>query len=329
MRALRSSRFARYVLALAALAFGACAAASTSAPRVAVSPPPKPRVAYKTVKVDGVSIFYREAGRPDAPTILLLHGFPSSSHMFRDLIPELADDFHLVAPDYPGFGNSEAPSPDRFAYTFDHLADITEHFASALGLTRFALYMQDFGGPVGFRLATRHPEWVSALVVQNANAYQEGLSPMAEELLRPFSEHRTPETDAKVLALFRRDGTIAQYKTGAKDPSRLNPDAWNMDQAVLDRPGNDRIQLELQANYVTNITRYPEWHAYFAKHQPPTLVVWGKGDPIFTVNGAKAYARDLTTIEIHLLDTGHFALEEEHGAIAAHIRRFFREKNVR
>jgi pimeloyl-ACP methyl ester carboxylesterase len=290
--------------------------------------PSAPRITYKTVEVDGVSMFYREAGRPDAPTLLLLHGFPSSSHMFRDLIPELADDFHLIAPDYPGFGNSEAPSPDRFAYTFDHLADITEHFVEAIGLTRFALYVQDYGGPVGFRLATRHPEWVSALIVQNANAYREGLSPMAESLLAGAAG-RTPERDAAALALFQRKETIGQYTTGTRNPSALNPDAWNMDQAVLDRPGSDRIQLELMMNYPTNVACYPEWHAYFAKHQPPTLVVWGKGDPFFTVPGANAYAQDLQNIEIHLLDTGHFALEEDHSLIAEHIRRFFQEKNVR
>jgi len=310
------------------LAVGGCARASTDPPPH-VSPPPRASVAYRTAKIDGLSIFYREAGRRDAPTILLLHGFPSSSHMFRDLIPELADDFHLVAPDYPGFGNSDAPSPDRFAYTFDHLADVMERFVAELGLTRYALYAQDFGGPVGFRLATRHPERVSALIIQNANAYREGLSPMAEDLLRPLWEHRTPEVEAKVLALFRREGTIAQYRTGARAPEAMNPDAWNMDQALLDRPGNDRIQLELQADYVTNLARYPEWQAYFAKHQPPTLVVWGKGDPIFTVEGAKAYARHLRTVELHLLDTGHFALEEDHAAIASHVRRFFRDENVR
>ena len=251
------------------------------------------------------------------------------SGVFRDLIPELANDFHLVAPDYPGFGNSAAPPPDRFTYTFDHLSEVMERFVVKLGLQRFALYAQDFGGPVGFRIATRHPEWVSALVIQNANAYEEGLSPMASDLLKPFWNGRTPELDAKVLALFRRESTIAQYVTGAKNRSAISPDAWNMDQAVLDRPGSDRIQLELQANYVTNLARYPEWHAYFAKHQPPTLVVWGRGDPIFTVAGAEAYAKDLRTIETHFLDTGHFALEEEHEAIATHIRRFFRERNVR
>ncbi|WP_394849868.1 alpha/beta hydrolase [Pendulispora brunnea] len=282
-------------------------------------------VAYRTAKVDGLSIFYREAGPKGATPVLLLHGFPSSSHMFRDLIPELAQDFHVIAPDYPGFGNSDAPAADRFAYTFDHLADVMEHFVQAIGLPPFAMYVQDYGGPVGFRLATRRPEWIRALIVQNANAYDEGLSPMAREFLSSLAGPRNAEREEAARKLMSREGTISQYKTGAKNPDAMNPDAWNMDQAGLDRPGNFDIQYALHANYHTNPARYPEWHAYFAKHQPKTLVVWGKGDPIFTVEGAKAYAKDLRHIETHLLDTGHFALEEEHTAIAAHIRRFLTE----
>jgi pimeloyl-ACP methyl ester carboxylesterase len=286
------------------------------------------RVHYRKIDVDGVSIFYREAGSSEAPTLLLLHGFPSSSHMFRDLIPALADDFHLIAPDYPGFGNSDAPPIDQFEYTFDHLTDVMERFVEKIGLSRFALYAQDFGGPVGFRLATRHPEWISALVVQNANAYLEAVAPHLSELLRAVYERRTPETEAPILGFFKRETTLAQYQTGARDPSAMNPDAWNMDQAGLDRPGNVALQLELHANYFSNMARYPEWQAYFAKHQPPTLVTWGKGDEIFTVEGARAYARDLKDCELHLLDTGHFALEEEHAAIAAHILRFMRARRI-
>ncbi|WP_394839151.1 alpha/beta hydrolase [Pendulispora rubella] len=281
-----------------------------------------PSIAYRTAKVEGLSIFYREAGPKDAPPILLLHGFPSSSHMFRDLIPELAQDFHVLAPDYPGFGNSDAPAADRFAYTFDHLADVVERFVGAIGLPPFAMYVQDYGGPVGFRLATRHPEWIRALIVQNANAYDEGLSPMAREFLATLSGPRNAEREAAARKLMSLEGTISQYKTGAKNPDGMNPDAWNLDQYGLDRPGSFDIQYALHANYHTNPARYPEWHAYFAKHQPKTLVVWGKGDPIFTVEGAKAYAKDLRHIETHLLDTGHFALEEEHATIATHIRRF-------
>jgi pimeloyl-ACP methyl ester carboxylesterase len=286
-------------------------------------------VTYQTANVDGLSIFYREAGPRDAPTLLLLHGFPSSSHMFRDLMPALAAEFHLVAPDYPGFGNSDAPSPAEFHYTFDHLTDIIEHFVERKELRRYAIYAQDFGGPVGFRLATRHPERVSALVVQNANAYDQGISKGLRELLQPWWDDRNPQTEAPVLQLFGRKSTLFQYQTGARDPASMNPDAWNLDQYGLDRPGNLELQVELHANYVTNLARYPEWQAYFEKHQPPTLVVWGKGDPVFTVEGAEAYRTHLKDVEVHLLDTGHFALEEDHALIAEHIRRFFRDRRIR
>lgn len=279
-------------------------------------------VAYRAIDIDGVTIFYREAGVPEAPTLLLLHGFPSSSHMFRGLIPHLADRFHLVAPDYPGFGNSDAPAVDRFAYTFDHLADVMERFVAALGLTSFGLYMQDYGGPIGLRIAVRRPEWVRALIVQNANAYREGITPTFDDLLRPLWEDRSPATEAPVLALFEREGTLFQYTHGARHPEAMSPDAWNMDQYGLDRPGNAALQLELQANYHANLAKYPEWHAYFRAHQPPTLVVWGKHDPLFGPEGAHAYARDLDEIEIHLLDTGHFALEEDAPVIADLMGRF-------
>jgi len=274
------------------------------------------------VRVDGLDIFYREAGKRAAPTILLLHGFPSSSHMFRDLIPLLAGRFHLVAPDYPGFGNSDAPPIDRFAYTFDHLAEVIEAFLLTIGLTRFSLYVQDYGGPIGFRIATKRPEWVEALIVQNANAYAEGITPMFDQLLRPLWQRRSAATEAPVLRFFEPEGTKFQYTEGAREPDRLSPDAWNMDQYGLDRPGNKAIQLELQANYQTNLDRYPEWHAYFRTAQPPTLVVWGRNDPIFGPEGAEAYRRDLDDIEVYFLETGHFALEEETPAIAGHITQF-------
>lgn len=188
-----------------------------------------PQIHYRSAQVDGLRVFYREAGDPAAPAILLLHGFPSSSHMFRDLIPALADRFHLVAPDYPGFGNSDAPSVDRFAYTFDHLAEVMEAFLPTIGLTRFGLYIQDYGGPIGLRIATKHPEWIDALVVQNANAYQEGITATFDGLLRPLWEKRNPATEAPVLKLFEREGTIFQYTHGARNPDAMNPDAWNMD----------------------------------------------------------------------------------------------------
>ncbi|MFP2927669.1 alpha/beta fold hydrolase [Pyxidicoccus sp. 3LG] len=318
------------LLPLVLAAPGGLAAPATPAPSgpAKVAKDPR-RVRYGTVEVDGLRIFYREAGNPSAPTLLLLHGFPSSSHMFRDLMPLLADRFHLVAPDYPGFGNSDAPPPDTFQYDFDHLTDVVEKFVQKKGLTRFALYMQDYGGPVGFRLATRHPDWISGLVIQNANAYVEGLTPVTDQTLRPLWEKRNSATEAPARKMLEREGTLFQYHAGARNPAAMNPDAWNMDQQGLDRPGNAAIQVELLANYHTNLARYPEWHAYFRQHQPPTLVVWGKGDPIFGVPGAHAYKKDLKNLEVHLLDTGHFALEEEAPAIAEHIAAFMSAKVVR
>jgi pimeloyl-ACP methyl ester carboxylesterase len=278
-------------------------------------------IAYRTRNVDGLSIFYREAGPTDAPAIVLLHGFPSSSHMFRDLIPALAGTFHLVAPDYPGFGYSASPSADEFSYRFDHLAEIVEHFLQALGLQRFSLYMQDYGAPIGFRIATRHPEWIQALIVQNGNAYEEGIS-AAFEPLKPFWAGRNAMTEMAARTLLQSQTTIFQYTHGVRHLEMISPDAWTVDQVFLDRPGNDLIQLDLLHDYSSNLQRYPEWHAYFRQFQPPTLVVWGKNDPFFTVEGASAYQRDLKTLELHLLDTGHFALEEDSAVIAEHIRRF-------
>jgi len=277
---------------------------------------------YRTVKVDGLDIFYREAGSPDAPTILLLHGFPTSSHMFRDVIPLLADRFHLIAPDYPGFGYSSTPPPKQFRYTFDRLADVMQRFSDAVSLSRYALYAQDFGGPVGFRLAARRPERVSALLIQNANAYDEGISDGVRDVVLRVWRERTPETEAKLRTLFELPATMSQYLEGVPDPSLVSPDAWQHAQWGMDRPGNKEIQFMLHANYGSNIDRYPEWHDYFRRHQPPALVIWGKGDPVFTVAGAQAYAKDIKKVELHLLDAGHFALETHAAEIAAHIRRF-------
>jgi pimeloyl-ACP methyl ester carboxylesterase len=277
---------------------------------------------YRTARVDGLDVFYREAGPRDAPTILLLHGFPTSSHMFRDLIPLLQERYHLVAPDYPGFGYSSTPSVEEFEYTFDHLADVMEHFIARLELTRYALFMQDYGGPVGFRLAVRHPERVTALLVQNANAYEEGVTAVLNDVvLRAFTEH-TPETDARVRTLFEPASTRRQYLEGSEDPSRVSPDAWGHAQWGLDRPGNKDIQFALQANYGSNLQRYGEWHAYFRRCQPPALVVWGKGDFVLAEAGARAYAKDLPNVEVHLLNAGHFALETKAPEIARHVRAF-------
>jgi pimeloyl-ACP methyl ester carboxylesterase len=278
---------------------------------------------YRTTTVADLTIFYREAGDPSAPTILLLHGFPSSSHMFRDLIPLLADRFHLVAPDYPGFGHSDAPAANEFAYTFDHLADVMEGFVDAMELDSYSLYVQDFGAPVGFRLATRRPSQIASLIVQNGNAYEEGITDLVRPQLVAFGERpRTALSEQPVRNIFTLESTIFQYTEGVRDRARISPDAWTVDQVFLDRPGNDEIQLSLFHDYHSNLERYPEWHAYFRESQPPTLIVWGKNDPIFGAPGAEAFRNDLPEAEIHLLDTGHFALEDHATAIAEQIGRF-------
>ena len=280
-----------------------------------------PMTLHKTVKVDGLDIFYREAGSKDAPTLLLLHGFPTSSRMFGDLIPALADRYHLVAPDYPGFDNSSQPTPDEFDYTFDNLANVIDGFTRKLGLDRYSLYVMDYGAPVGFRLAAKHPERVQALIVQNGNAYEEGLGKFWD----PFRTYWSEPTDknAKPLKGFLNlEATKWQYTHGTRRLEAINPDAWIVDQYFQDRPGNKAIQLRLFYDYGSNPALYPEWQAYFRAYQPPTLVVWGKNDVIFPATGAHPYKRDLKSVELHLLDTGHFALEEDGGVIAGHIRRF-------
>jgi pimeloyl-ACP methyl ester carboxylesterase len=279
-------------------------------------------VHYRTVKVDGIEIFYREAGDPKSPTILLLHGFPTSSHMFRDLIPLLADRYHLVAPDYPGFGYSARPPVNEFAYTFDHVSDIVEHFTDAIGLERYALYLQDFGGPVGFRLATRRPEKVRALIIQNANAYEEGVSQGVRDVVLRIWKERTPQTEARLKELFELPATKRQYLEGVPDPTLVSPDSWEHAQWGMDRPGDKQIQFTLHANYGSNVERYEEWHAYFRKSQPPTLIVWGRGDFVFLPAGAEAYRKDLQHVELHMLDAGHFALETNAAEIAGYIRNF-------
>lgn len=283
------------------------------------------QVRYRTAMIDGIEIFYREAGPADAPVILLLHGFPTSSHMFRDLIPRLAPHYRVIAPDYPGYGLSSAPPTTDFAYSFDNLADAIDRFTQALGLDSYALYMQDFGGPVGFRLAVRHPERVRALVVQNANAYEVGLSP-AMDAARPAWECRTPETEATLRGFLTLETTRFQYLHGARDPSLVSPDAWLHAQAGLERPGNEAIQLAYLHDYGSNPRQYPAWQDYLRRYQPPTLVVWGRNDPFFTEAGAQAYRGDVAACELHILETGHFALEEEAPTIARLILDFLGRK---
>jgi pimeloyl-ACP methyl ester carboxylesterase len=285
-----------------------------------------PSVAYRTVKIDGLDISYREAGRKDAPAILLLHGFPTSSHMYRSLIPRLADEFRLVAPDYPGFGASSMPPRDQFDYTFDNLAGVIEKFTEKIGLKKYALYVQDYGAPVGFRLAVKHPDRVTAIVVQNGNAYDEGID---NDFWKPIKAYwRAPHNKEKREALrpfTKLEATKWQYTHGARDAASISPDNWFHDQYLLDRPGNAEIQLDLFLSYGSNPPLYPKWQEYFRKHQPPTLIVWGKNDQIFPPAGAEPYKRDLKTIEYHLLDTGHFALEEDGDKIAGFIRMFLRQ----
>jgi pimeloyl-ACP methyl ester carboxylesterase len=280
---------------------------------------------YRTVKVDELDIFYREAGSPSHPTILLLHGFPTSSHMFRNLILALADRFHLVAPDYPGFGNSSMPTVEEFDYTFDRLAEVMKNFTQAVGLSKYSLYLMDYGAPIGFRLATKHPERVEALIVQNGNAYEEGLRDFWEPLKNYWRDRSTENAD-KLRQFLTPDATKWQYTHGVRNPQAISPDNWTIDQYFLDRAGNNDIQLALFYSYGSNPPLYARWQKYLRTHQPPTLVVWGKNDSIFPAEGAHPYKRDLQTIEFHLLDTGHFALEEEGDAIAEYIRRFLGDR---
>jgi pimeloyl-ACP methyl ester carboxylesterase len=288
----------------------------------AVIPSPSSSVAYRNAKVDGLNIFYREAGPAEAPTVVLLHGFPSSSHMYRNLIPALAARYHVIAPDYPGFGFSDMPSIADFDYTFDRLADIVSRFLEQKRIEKYAIYIQDYGSPVGFRLATRHPERIQAIISQNGNAYDEGLSPFWAEFLYPFWKDRNPQTEAKAASLLTLAMTKLQYQAGFRNAENVSPDTWTLDQAGLDRPGNAAIQLALFHDYRKNPPLYPEWHEYLRTKQPPVLAVWGKNDPIFLPAGATGFQRDVPDAEVHLLDTGHFALEEEGGQIAALILEF-------
>ena len=276
---------------------------------------------YRTVKIDGLDIFYREAGSPDAPLILLLHGFPTSSHMFRNLIPALSHKYHLIAPDYPGFGNSSMPSLDDFDYTFDRLAEVMEKFIQALNLKQYSLYLMDYGAPIGFRLAVAHPERVQTLLIQNGNAYEEGLREFWQPL-KAYWQEKTAENADKLREFLNIEATKWQYTHGVRDPEVISPDNWNIDQLFLDRPGNQEIQLALFYSYGSNPPLYPQWQAYLREYQPPTLITWGKNDYIFPEEGAHPYKQDLKNIEFHLLDTGHFALEEEGDEIANYIDQF-------
>jgi pimeloyl-ACP methyl ester carboxylesterase len=278
-------------------------------------------MSYRTITVDGVKIFYREAGPQDAPTILLLHGFPTSSRMFQGLMPLLADHYHLIAPDYPGFGNSDAPPPDKFSYTFDHITAVMDDFTQAIGLKRYSLYMCDYGGDVGLKLAIAHPERVQALIVQNANISEEGESNLWM-VRRAYWADRAANEDKIQANLSSLDADRGRHVGNSPHLERYNPDAWNDEYAFLSRPGEEQIQLDLFYDYRTNQAAFPAWNAWLREHQPPTLVIWGKYDTSFTIAGALVYGKDLPDAEIHLLDAGHFALDEATPEIAELIRVF-------
>ena len=281
------------------------------------------QIFHRTATVKGRKIFYREAGDPSAPTMLLLHGLPTSSQMFRDLMPALADRFHLIAPDYVGFGHSDAPSNKEFTYTFDNLADHVAGLVDVLGLKSYILYMQDYGGPVGFRLFTKSPEKVKGFIIQNANAYMEGVGDAPKGVLLPLWEKRTPETEKAPREFVGLEGTKFHWLVGAKDPEAINPDNWVLDQALLDRPGVQDYQVDLLENYKTNIALYPEWQAAFRAHKPKTLIIWGKNDPFFIPPGARAYLNDLPNAKLVWLDAGHFVLDENGPQVAAEIKAVF------
>jgi pimeloyl-ACP methyl ester carboxylesterase len=276
---------------------------------------------FKTVDVDGTEIFYREAGDRSRPTILLLHGFPTSSHMFRNLIPQLEDRYHVVAPDLPGFGQSAAKPRDTFKYTFDNIANVIARFTEVAGLTRFAIYIFDYGAPIGLRIAAKHPERITGIITQSGNAYVEGLSD-GWNPIQTYWKEPSPENREALRAFLKPETTKWQYTHGVPNPERLSPDAWTMDSALLARPGNDEIQLDLFGDYQSNVALYPKFQSYIRSRRPPLLAVWGKNDPFFLPGGAQAFKRDNQDAEIHLLEAGHFALESQGPEIAAIIRDF-------
>jgi len=282
-------------------------------------------IRYQTATVDGNSIFYREAGPKTAPTILLLHGFPTSSHMFRNLIPALADRYHVVAPDLPGFGFTHTPGRDQFRYTFESLANVIGKFTEVIGLYRFAIYIFDYGAPVGLRLALAHPERITAIISQNGNAYEEGLSQGWNPIQKYWAEP-TAENRAALRKFLKPESTKGQYLYGVADGTLVAPETYELDSALMARSGNDEIQLDLFLDYASNVALYPKFQEYFRTKQPPLLAVWGKKDPFFLPPGAEAFKKDIPAAEVHFFETGHFALETHHHEIAQAIREFLGRK---
>jgi len=289
---------------------------------VNASSPEAVKVHYNKVRIQGVDVFYRDAGPVTAPVLLLLHGFPTSSNMFRNLIPRLAKSFRVIAPDYPGYGFSGMPDREDFAYTFENMTSVVEELTKKLKLTKYTLYVMDYGAPIGYRLALRHPEKVSGLIVQNGNAYDEGLLKFWDPIKKYWYD-ATPANRAALTFMVSPKTTKWQYQNGVSDLNLLDPTTWTLDQVLLDRPGNGDIQLDMLFDYGSNVPLYPEFQAFFRKYAPPTLIVWGKNDFIFPPEGAAPYKRDLPAVETHLLDTGHFALETHGEEIASRIEKFF------
>jgi len=316
------------MLSFSQLRIAAAVALSVSGPAAVLMAPspvaaaePAPAVHYRAATVGGVRISYREAGPSDAPVILLMHGFPTSSHMYRELIPALAARYRVIAPDFPAFGESEQPSAEQFDYTFEHLTRVIDDFTVQLGLSSYALYVMDYGAPVGLRLAAWHPERVRALIIQDANAYLDGIGGFWDPF-KAYWANNTEQTRDQLRGFLEIGAQKWQYLHGVRDSSRISPDNWVLAQAGLDRPGNKEIQLKLFYDYRTVLPLYPQLQAYFRKHQPPALVLWGKNDQIFLVAGAYAYRRDLPKAEIHVYDTGHFGLEEQGGPMTAQVLAF-------
>ncbi len=314
-----TNRLYPIALVLASLLCSAAARAADPgpAPEQALSAVPH----FRTARVEDVQIAYVEAGPADGPVVLLLPGFPTSSHQYRRLIPLLADRYHVIAPDYPGFGESDAPDHTKFTYSFAHLAALMDGLLGQLGTTRYAMYLFDYGAPVGYRLALKHPERVSAMIIQNGNAYAEGLGPFWDPIKKDWAEH-SAASRAALEVLVAPETTRFQYQDGMEDVSRIDPANWRHDQPLLDRPGNQDIQLDLFRDYGTNVALYPQFQAFFRKYQPPTLIVWGKNDKIFPPTGAEPYRRDLPKAEYHLLNSGHFALEDQLHVMAPMIHDF-------
>jgi pimeloyl-ACP methyl ester carboxylesterase len=303
-------RFSAIALTCTILAGPLAAQTACHQPADATGAAALPVIHYNSATIDGMNISYREAGPADAPVVLLLHGFPTSSHMFRNLIPQLADRFHVIAPDYPGFGQSDAPDHAEFDYTFANLAEVVDKLTVSLGVDEYSMYVMDYGAPVGYRMAIENPERIQTMIVQNGNAYTEGLGAFWDSAKAYWAED-TEERRAALFELVTPAMTRFQYTDGVSDVSRISPDNWMIDQVLLDRPGNRDIQLDLFHDYGSNVPLYPEFQEFFREFQPPTLIVWGKNDVIFPEAGAHPYLRDLPEAEMHILDTGHFALEDK------------------